>query len=89
MTIKIADSEGRVALGPQFANQTVIIEDVDATEVRVIVASVVPQRELWLHQNAEAKSLVLRGIAEAAAGKFSDSPPDIAAAEALAEKLSD
>jgi hypothetical protein len=76
MTTKVADSKGRVSLGSRFANQTVIVEEVDSTEVRVTLAQVVPQREIWLHKNATAKASVLRGLAQAKAGKRAKSPPD-------------
>src|SRR6266404_5086680 len=56
MTTKTADNKGRIALGPRFANKTVIIEEIDETEIRVTVAAVVPERELWLHKNVKAKS---------------------------------
>ena len=35
MTTRTADSKGRISLGSRFANQTVIVEDIDPTEVRV------------------------------------------------------
>ena len=89
MTIKIADSKGRVVLGPQFANKPVIIEEVDDTEVRVIAAEVVPQRELWSHRNIKARDSVHRGLAQAKARKFSHSPPDLDADESLAKSLGD
>lgn len=78
MTTKTADSKGRVALGAKFANKTVIIEEVDDTEVRVIAATVIPERELWLHQNDKAGAAVQRGLEQARAKKFSASPPDLA-----------
>ena len=65
MTTKTADSKGRVALGAQFANKTVIIQQVDETEVRVIAAAVIPQRELWLHKNDAAMESVQRGLRQA------------------------
>ena len=63
MTTKTADSKGRISLGSRFANQTVIIEEVDPTEIRVTLAPVIPQREIWLHKNATAKASVSRGLA--------------------------
>jgi hypothetical protein len=77
MTTKTADEKGRIALGPRFANKTVIIEEIDETEVRVIVAAVVPQRELWLHRNPEAKAAVEGGLAQAKQRKFSRKPPKV------------
>ena len=87
MTTKTVDSKGRISLGSRFANQTVIIEDVDPTEVRVTLAQVVPQREVWLHKNPKAKASVLRGLAQATAGKVAKSPPDVERDALLAEQL--
>ena len=89
MTTKTADSKGRVTLGSRFAGQTVIIEEIDSTEVRVTLAQVVPQRELWLHKNPKAKASVLRGLAQARAGEAAKSPPDLERDARLAEQLDD
>lgn len=67
MTTKTADSKGRISLGSRFAGQTVIIQEMNLTEVRVTLAQVIPQRELWLHKNPKAKASVLRGLAQARA----------------------
>jgi hypothetical protein len=87
MPVKIADSKGRVVLGPHFANKPVIIEEVDDTEVRVIAAEVVPKRELWLHRNIEARDSVQRGLEQAKARRFSRKPPDLHTDETLAESI--
>jgi hypothetical protein len=85
MATKIADSKGRISLGTQFANKTFIIEDVDATEFRVIAAVVIPEREMWLHKNEEAMASVQRGLKQAAAGQIVPFDPD--ADDALLEEL--
>jgi hypothetical protein len=89
MTTKTADSKGRVSLGSRFANQTVIVEEVDSTEVRVTLAQVIPQREVWLHKNPKAKAAVFRGLAQAEAGKVAKSPPDLSRDASLVEQLDD
>ena len=89
MTTKTADSKGRISLGSRFANQTVIVEDVDLTEVRITLAQVIPQREVWLHKNPKAKAAVLRGLAQAGAGKAAKSPPDLNRDASLVEQLDD
>ena len=43
---------------------------VDETEVRVTLARVVPERELWLYENRAASAAVMRGQADA-----NDLPP--------------
>ena len=84
---KTTDAKGRVALGQRFANKTVIIREVDATEVLVTIARVIPEREAWLHENELAKGRVLTGLRQAQAGQFSGSPPDLDADAALADAL--
>ncbi len=78
MKTKKVDDKGRVTLGSHFANQKVIVEEVDATEVRVILAKAIPQRELWLHKNRKAMASVLRGLKEARLG-IRANPPDLKA----------
>jgi hypothetical protein len=87
VTTQPADEKGRVGLGPRFANKTVNIEEIDETEVRVTIAALVPELELWLRQNACAKATVERGLAQAKKRKFSKNPPNPASDAALAEKF--
>ncbi len=89
MAIKTADSKGRIAFGPSFANKTFIVERVDETEVRVIAASVIPERELWLFRNKKALEMVQRGLQNVKEGNFSKNPPDLDADQALAERCGD
>ena len=89
MTTKTADGKGRVSLGSRFANQTVIVEEVDDTEVRITLAEVIPQREVWLHKNPKAKASVLRGLEQARSRETTKSPPDLKADLGLAEQLDD
>ena len=84
---KTTDAKGRVALGQRFANKTVIIREVDATEMLVTIARVIPEREAWLYESKVAKGLVTTGLQQAATGQFSDSPPDLDADAALADAL--
>ena len=88
MTTKTADSKGRITLGSRFAGQTVIIEEVDPTEVRVTLAQAIPQREMWLYKNPKAKASVFRGLEQAKGGEVAE-PPDLAADARLAEQLDD
>ncbi len=84
---KTTDEKGRVALGKRFANKTVIIREIDSTEVLVTLARVIPEREAWLFENQAAKALVATGLQQAEARQFSDSPPDLEADAALADQL--
>lgn len=86
---KTADAKGRVALGQRFANRTVIIREIDATEMLVTIARVIPEREAWLYENKAARKLVATGLQQAAEGQFSDSPPDLEADAELADAIED
>jgi len=86
--IKNVDSKGRVTLGEKFANRTVIIDEVDDTEVRVTLARVVPEREAWLYDNDKALDLVRRGLDQARQGQFADAP-DMDKARRIADRIPD
>ena len=86
MTTKTTDSKGRLTLGERFANRTVIVEEIDETEVRISLARVVPEREMWLHDNRAASGAVRRGLKDAKEGRLSVAP-DVAADAALASRL--
>ena len=87
--IKNADSKGRVALGKEFANVAVIIERIGPTELRIVKARVVPEREAWLLENELARSMIRRGVQQATAGEFSNNPPDLDADHSLLNELED
>ena len=89
MTTRTADSKGRVTLGRRFAGKTVIVQEIDPTEVRVTLAEAVPQRELWLYKNPRAKAAVLQGLAEAKAGELAELPPDLEGDAKFVEQLDD
>lgn len=86
---KTVDGKGRLALGPRFANRTVLIRNVDETEVVVTLARVIPEREAWLYENPKARALVKTGLEQAAAGRFHKAPPDLDGDAKLADRLED
>ncbi|MEX0671504.1 MAG: hypothetical protein WD060_13715 [Pirellulales bacterium] len=75
--MKTTDSKGRLTPGERFANRTVIVEEIDDTAVRITLARVLPEREMWLQENRAASAAVSRGVAEARAGKLSSVGPDL------------
>jgi hypothetical protein len=77
MTIKTADSKGRIALGKTFANSTVLIERVSSNEYRVIKAGVIPEDEAWLWENKKALGMVIRGLRQAKEQQLTETPPDL------------
>jgi hypothetical protein len=87
--IKTVDSKGRVTLGQRFANRPVIIESISDTEVKISLARVIPEREMWLFQNPEAREMVFRGLEQAKARQFAESPPDLDADEEWVRELED
>ncbi len=87
LSTKTVDSKGRLTLGTRFANRTVIVRAIDETEVVITLASVIPEREAWLFMNQKAKGLVAAGLDQAAAGRFSDSPPSLDADAELAARI--
>jgi hypothetical protein len=90
MTVKVADSKGRIALGSRYANATMIIEErEDGAVITLKRAVTIPVNEEWLFRNPKALDLVLRGLEEARAGKVSATPPDLDADEAWVNDLED
>lgn len=88
MTAKTTDSKGRVTLGGKFANRTVLIEEIDETEVRVTLARVIPEREAWLWKNKKALAMVQRGL-EQARKRQSVPGPDLKADAAFVARIKD
>lgn len=89
MTIRLADSKGRILLGSQYANVTFIVDDADPSQVILKPAVAIPAREAWLYQNETALDLVRKGLSEARKREFAKSPPDLDADEKLVKKLED
>ncbi len=83
--IRNTDKKARITLPKDFADQTVTIEQVDATELRIKKAKVIPEKELWLWQNPVAIGKVLEGLEQAKAGEFADGPDLTKELEALAD----
>jgi len=72
-TTKQADGRGRISLGSEYANRTFIVEtDDDVIVIRP--ARVIPEREAWLYENADALARVRNGLAQAERRKFAPSP---------------
>ncbi len=89
MELKIADSRGRVNLGKEFANKAFLIEKTGETEMKLELAAVIPEREMWFHRNPEARATVLGAIERLRAGQFAEIPPDVDAEEPWMEESED
>ncbi|MCI0684733.1 MAG: hypothetical protein L0Y71_21765 [Gemmataceae bacterium] len=75
MTIRLADSKGRIFLGSQFANATFIIDDADPDQVILKPAVAIPAKEAWLYKNEKALDLVRKGLAERRNAGSASRPP--------------
>ncbi|MFH1116422.1 MAG: hypothetical protein V1792_21115 [Pseudomonadota bacterium] len=89
METRKVDSRGRINLGKEFANRTFFFEKIGKTELKLELAAVIPEKELWLYKNPEAKALLEIGLEQAKAGDFSASPPDLDADQVLVDQLED
>jgi hypothetical protein len=65
-----ADSKGRFNLGQAYAGQLFQITAQDEDRIILDKAALIPERELWLHKNREAKVSVETGLEEASQGKI-------------------
>lgn len=66
------DSRGRFSIGAIAKSKTYRVQVNDAGQILLDPVVAVPERELWLWQNAEAIASVQRGIDQAAAGKLQE-----------------
>jgi len=64
-----ADSKGRINLGSKHAGQRYIITKDEQGTVVLEKAALIPEREIWLHRNQEAKHSVSKGLEEAKRGE--------------------
>jgi hypothetical protein len=89
MTTKLADGKGRIMLGSRFANKMFIINDADPGRIIITPAVAIPAEEAWLYENQKALNLLRQGLAQARAGKFSKTPPNLDQDASLVAKLVD
>jgi hypothetical protein len=64
-----ADAKGRIALGVKYAG-VLFLELEKNGNIVLEKAVIIPERELWLHKNKEAKKSVLKGLEQAKKGKL-------------------
>jgi hypothetical protein len=70
--IRKVDASGRLSLGRDKVGEQYEVEEAADGRITLTPVVVIPKRELWLHQNPEAKEAVLRGLADSAAGRTVD-----------------
>ncbi len=61
-TVKTISPSGQISLGKKYAGRTVIIEESEEGKWIIQTAQVIPDNELWLHQEP-AKSKIEAGLA--------------------------
>ncbi len=77
MTTKTVDSKGRITLGRDFANQTVVVDDSNPNQLVIRKMVLIPAEEAWLYQNPTAMQSLREGLQQAAGRQFSHAPPDV------------
>lgn len=77
MTTKTVDSKGRITLGREFANQTVVVDDSNPNQLVIRKMVLIPAEEAWLYKNRAAMTSLRKGLEQASAMQFSESPPDV------------
>lgn len=86
---KTADSRGRINLGRELGNSTFFVTKSGANEIKLEVAAVIPERELWLYQNVKARKALFEAIERVKVGDFSASSPDLDEEEPWEKELED
>jgi len=74
ISTRAVDKKGRILLGMDMADTTVLVERTSNGEFIVRPAVTVPVREAWLFQNEKALESVKRGLEDARAGRFVADP---------------
>jgi hypothetical protein len=72
--IKVADSKGRISLGPAVAYQQVQVEERGVGEWTVRLVEPVPVKEAWLFKNPEALRRFQHGYQQAQKREFAADP---------------
>lgn len=56
-SVKVVGANGQISLGKQFAGRQVLVEEQESGVWLIRTATVVPDNERWLHENAAAADL--------------------------------
>ncbi len=68
-----SDSRGRIQLGPAAVDKDFRVEFGEDGTIFLTPVVFIPEREAWLYKNEEAMERIRRGLADAAAGRVSES----------------
>ncbi|MCB1085052.1 MAG: hypothetical protein KDK60_03010 [Chlamydiia bacterium] len=59
------DAQGRLNLGKKYASSTFLVEVVDDSDLLLKKAAVIPERELWLLKEPDARESIHKGLEDA------------------------
>jgi hypothetical protein len=65
------DTRGRLSLGTELGNRHFEVREGSMGEILLVPLVTIPERELWLHKNPEAKASVQRGLVDFKEGRVS------------------
>ncbi|HMN80762.1 MAG TPA: hypothetical protein PKA20_12615 [Burkholderiaceae bacterium] len=74
--VKVIGSNGQISLGKQFAGRQVIVEEREPGVWLIQAATVIPDRELWVHQ-ADVQQSLQRALKSATSTAPSESDLDL------------
>ena len=77
----LTDSKGRLNLGKKYASSMFLVEELENGEFLLRKATILPESEVWLHQNKNAKTHVVKGIDQARQRKLKSNAIDLDAFE--------
>jgi hypothetical protein len=66
-----ADERGRISLGAQCGNKHYRVLVKSSGEILLVPMAMIPEKEAWVFQNAEARASLERGLSQARDGKLS------------------
>jgi len=70
--IRKPDSQGRIVIGKDLANETFEIERQSNGDIILRSVAIIPKQEKWLFENQVALASVKRGLQQAADGQTHD-----------------
>lgn len=74
--VKVLGSNGQISLGKQFAGRQVIVEEREPGVWLIQAVTVIPDRELWVHQ-ADVQQSLQRALESATSTAPSESDLDL------------